>query len=371
MYTFNAKFLVLSRTRAQIFPMAKLDLVQHLKLQGPLFLSPMAGGPGTPELAAAVCNAGGLGALGVPYMKPPDIEKSTVRLRELTKHPFALNLFAPASEPTITTAALDRALKTTAKYRTELNLPTPTFAPPYAENFADQAAMVLKLKPAVLSFTFGRIPTELIKEFQKQKTLVIGTATTLQEALELQDDGVDAVCAQGFEAGGHRGIFDSKQDDPGIGVFELVHQCATKLQIPVIAAGGIMNAAGIAQALKAGAQVAQLGTAFLCCEEAGTSRAYRERLLAPHKKTKLTRAFSGRLARGLENRFMQEMDAQPEAILEFPAQNSFTRDMRNASAKLNNGDFLSLWAGTNVDLIRQTTAKDLVAEIFADLKKLN
>lgn len=203
----------------------------------------------------------------------------------------------------------------------------------------------MQLKPTVFSFVFGLLDSAYIKEAHKQGIYIIGTATSLIEAQALEDSGVDAITLQGIEAGGHRGIFDAYKADPEIKMLDLLKQCALKIKIPLIAAGGIMTSEHIRSALSNGAQAVQMGTAFLNCHEAGTSAPYRLALAGTHRETKTTRVFSGRLARGIPNRFMREMESQSaDSIMPFPAQNKFTRDLRNASSKRNSPEFLSLWS---------------------------
>jgi nitronate monooxygenase len=207
-----------------------------------------------------------------------------------------------------------------------------------------------------------------VQKCRSRGICTVGTATSLPEALALQEIGVDAVVAQGVEAGGHRGIFSARAEDPAIGTLALVRLMTARLNIPVIAAGGIMDGRGIAAAAALGADAAQLGTAFLACKESGISGAYRAALLNPEPKaTRITRSFSGRLARGLENRLMHEMEGKP--LLPFPAQNSLTQDIRRKAAELNRREFLSMWAGQAVDLIRPATAGDLVKELLAEYRK--
>ncbi|MFS4461037.1 NAD(P)H-dependent flavin oxidoreductase [Bdellovibrio sp. HCB2-146] len=344
------------------------SLTQQFQLRLPLFLAPMAGGPTTPELVAAVNEAGGLGFLGVAYMKPSEIESTIQRLRALSSRPFGVNLFIPSPDPILTREQIQNAVHATEKFRQELHLGEPHPQPPYSENFDQQFEVVLKNKPTTLSFTFGLLAKEYIQECKKQKLHTIGTATTLEEAQMIADSGVDAIVLQGFEGGGHRGIFDTNVDDPNISALELTKMCAAKIKLPLITAGGIMNGRGIADAIKAGASAAQLGTAFLACTEAGTSKPYRDILLKNSPKiTRLTRAFSGRLARGIENRFMLEMQQHSDSILPWPAQNVFTRDLRKASAEQNSPDFLSLWAGTGVNSLRPMKAADLIETLLSEL----
>lgn len=350
--------------------MALLDVLHHLRLDGPVILAPLSGGPSTPALVAAVSNAGGLGSVGGAYLSPQALEAEIREVRSLTSRAFAVNLFIPAPDPPLTHVQISAAISATREYRDELGLPEPEVKAPFAENFEDQFAVVLRERPAAFSFTFGVLDREKVKVCREQGILTIGTATTLEEGIASEKSGVDAIVAQGTGAGGHRGIFSPAQEEPAISTLALTKLLAENLMIPVIAAGGIMDGQGIAAALGAGAQAAQLGTAFLACTEAGTSAPYRDALLRPGPKTtRLTRAFSGRIARGLENRFMREMDSSHAAILPYPAQNSFTRDIRRKSAASGKADFLSLWAGTSVDQIRAMDAASLVKTLFAETEQ--
>ncbi|RMX20795.1 nitronate monooxygenase [Legionella jordanis] len=338
---------------------------QHLGIKWPLILAPLGGGPSTPELVAAVTNSGGLGSFAAAYLPPGQIEEEVRRLRDLTSGPFAINLFAPSPPCRINPEQLKKALQITGKYRKELNLPEPNFAPPFAENFERQMDVILKIKPAVFSFTFGLVSPDIIRECRRLNILTMGTATTFEEGLALQNAGVNAVVAQGIEAGGHRGTFLKKQDSL-LGTFALT-RILSNLDIPVIAAGGIMDGQGIAAALALGADAVQLGTAFLLCKEAGTSTSYRQALLnSPHDSTRLTNAFSGRYARGIANRFMLEVEQDQDAILPFPLQNALTRDIRRKAAELQEPQFLSLWAGQGFKLIREMETEQLMHTLYSE-----
>ncbi|MCL9683863.1 NAD(P)H-dependent flavin oxidoreductase [Legionella maioricensis] len=342
-------------------PMLNTPFCKRLGLTWPLIQAPLGGGPSTPALVAAVSNEGALGSLGAAYLPPVDIEQTINHIKKLTPRPFGVNLFAPAQPLEINATQVNAALKVTHPFRQELALPEPLIQAPFEESFEEQMAVVLKCKPAVFSFTFGLIDKKIIKECRKQEIMTIGTATTLEEGIALQESGVDAVVVQGIEAGGHRGMFFADQQDSLMGTFILTRIMTHTLQIPVISSGGIMDGRSIAAVLTLGAQAAQLGTAFLLCDEAGTTPAYREALHhAQGNTTQLTRAFSGRWARGIKNRFMIEMEKQERSILPFPAQNAFTRDIRKKAAELGRSEFLSLWAGQGVELIRKMKAKELV-----------
>ncbi|WP_104668827.1 NAD(P)H-dependent flavin oxidoreductase [Ensifer adhaerens] len=333
-----------------------------LGLRHPLIVAPMAGGPSSPALVAASSSAGALGSIGAAYSSPAAIEEFAQNVRAHTDRPFAINLFIQHPQPEVDAATLERAISATAKYRAELGLPAPEFAAPYEEDFDRQFEAVLRARPAVLSFVFGVLSAEHMRAARKAGMLIIGTATTPEEALALEDSGVDAITLQGYEAGGHRGIFDPSAEDGEIGLEDLLARSLKKVKVPLIAAGAIMTASDIRSILARGASAVQMGTAFLATSEAGTSAPYRAALGGAERNTRTTRAFSGRFARGVENRFMNEVDAG--AVMPFPAQNKFTRDIRAASTAKGSPDFLSLWSGTGSGDLWQGPASDLIARLF-------
>ena len=341
------------------------DAFRKLGMKYPLVVAPMAGGPSSPQLVAAASDAGALGSAGLAYSNPGQIEDFAAKVRQRTDRPFAINLFIPRPTPQIQPHAISRAIAATASYRSELGLATAQLSEPFEEDFDAQFEAVLRVRPAAFSFVFGLLPAEHRRAARQAGMVLIGTATTQQEAQALEESGVDAITLQGFEAGGHRGIFDPEAPDTELGIRELLTQSMARVRVPLIAAGGLMTAADIQVALVAGAKAVQMGTAFLTSTEAGTAAPYRAKLLDPARKTRTTRVFSGRLARGIENRFMQEMSAEVDAILPFPAQNKFTRDIRSASAAVGSADFLSLWAGTGEGDLWQGPAADLIEHLFS------
>lgn len=328
----------------------------------PIFQAPMAGGVTTPEMAAAVSNAGGLGSLASAYSTPQAIADDIARVRALTARPFAVNLFAFEIPP------LDRdpapMLARLAAYHGELGLPAPALPERPGERFAEQAAAVLAARVPVFTFAFGIPAPDLLAPFRAAGTLLAGTATTAREAELLEAAGVDAVILQGAEAGAHRGTFAGPFEESMVPVMALVREAARAVRLPVVAAGGIMDGSGIRAALAAGAAAVQMGTAFIPCPESAASEAYKRAVLAAAEDTTaVTRAFSGRPARGLRNRFMEEVDAHPEEILPYPWQNAATRPLRAAAGRAGRPEFLSLWAGQNARLARQMPAGELVATL--------
>jgi nitronate monooxygenase len=341
----------------------RTDLTQRLGTSVPIIQAPMAGGGDTVELVAAVSNAGGLGSIGAAYLTPDEIVERGRAVRASTSRPFAINLFAPQPVPDVRPDAVERAREAVAEYYGELGLTPPVVSPP-ATSFDDQLAASLESGAAVFSFTFGLLPAEAVAAIKRRGMVLMGTATTVVEAQALTALGVDAVVAQGSEAGGHRGTFLGDFDRALIGTIALVPQICDAVDVPVVASGGIMDGRGIAAALALGASAAQLGTAFLVCEEAGISEAYREAILsASEDATSLTRAFSGKPARGIANRFLTGMAQREDAILPFPIQNGLTRPLRNEAAKRNRADYLSLWAGQGVRLARRKKARALMEEL--------
>jgi nitronate monooxygenase len=338
--------------------------MKTLGLRIPLIVAPMAAGPSTVALVAESSRAGALGSIGAAYSTPAAIEEFAASVRARTDKPFAINLFLPHPPPAISSRELEKAIGASANYRTELGLPEPKLVPPYEEDFSAQFEAVLRIKPAVLSTVFGLLDAQYLQAAKRARLFVIGTATSFEEARAQEESGADAVVLQGVEAGGHRGIFDPNAEDPKVSMLDLLHACVGKLGIPLIAAGGIMNQQDIRTALGQGAAAVQIGTAFLACEEAGTSAPYKAKLLETQRTTKTTRVFSGRLARGIENRFMREMDARPDAVLPFPAQNKFTRDLRTASAARGSAEFLSLWSGSGEGALWQGPIAEAIETLF-------
>ena len=347
---------------------ASADFLQILKFQHPIIQAPLAGGGDTPALVAAVSKAGGLGFIGAGYLSPEQITQAASDVKGKTTRPFGINLFAPTA-PASSSISPAVAIRRVAPYFSELGLPAPSLPAATSFTFADQLAASLESGASVFSFTFGVLPPEAMQALKQKKFFIMGTATTVNEAIELEKAGVNAVVTQGSEAGGHRGTFLGDFGAGMIGTISLVPQIVDAVRVPVIASGGIMDGRGIAAALALGASAVQLGTAFLTCNESGVPEAYREAILhALEDGTRITRAFSGRPARGIVNRFMTEVEAGDggASILPFPLQNALTRPLRTAAAKGGRAEFLSLWAGQGVRLARRQSASELVARLVKE-----
>jgi nitronate monooxygenase len=343
------------------------DFYQH-----PLIQAPMAGGATTPELVAAVSNAGGIGSLAAPLLSPQTIIEQSAKVRALTSRPFALNLFVlrtpqPADEDVARAIELLRPVWETLGWDT---LPRPA---KWCEDFDAQFEALLQVRPAIASFTFDVLDAQRVARLHAAGIFVIGTATNVAEAKAWEAAGADAVCAQGIEAGGHRGTFIGPQNDTP-GTFVLVPSIVDAVKLPVIAAGGIMDGRGIAAALALGAQAVQMGTAFLTTDESGIHQAYKERLLAAASAparavTCLTRAFSGRYARGLVNRFIDTMRAVEEQVPAYPVQNALTGGIRAQAGKIDETELMSLWAGQGVGMVRAMPAARLVETLVAEWRQ--
>jgi len=342
------------------------ELLKLLGIEHPIIQGPMGGGPSTPELVAAVSNAGGLGSLGAAYLTPDQITDAIRRIRALSSRPFNVNLFAGGWN---TNHDFDAGpmLEMLSEVHEKLGLPTPAAPKPVPDPFPAQLEAVLDARPPIFSFTFGIPDPGAMSRLKSEGIIVLGTATTVKEAQELEQANVDAIVAQGAEAGAHRGTFLDSFESSMIPTLDLVRATASAVKLPIIATGGIMDGHDIVAALNAGASAAQLGTAFLPCPESGASDVYKRAILAAKDDTTIvTRAFSGRPARGLSNAFMASVDGT-ELILPYPLQNALTRPMRTAAAQKGLPDYLSLWAGQGVARARAMPAGELVALLVQEM----
>ncbi len=325
---------------------------ERFGLRLPLVQAPMAGAT-TPAMVAAASNAGALGSLGAAAFEPARLEAEVAAIRAATDRPFAVNLFVlPESAPDADTVA--RALAAIDPLNAALGLPPGVAPARFAPDFRAQLDTLVALRVPVASFTFGLLDAADVARLKAAGTYVIGTATHVAEGLAWRAAGADALSAQGAEAGGHRGTFIGAAEDALIGTMALVPQLVDATGLPVIAAGGIMDGRGIAAALALGAQAAQLGTAFLTCTESPIAAAWKARLLASaDTSTMVTRAITGRHARGLRNTLMARLGERAGDVAPYPVQNALTQPLRQAAARANDGDYLSLWAGQGAPLARR------------------
>jgi nitronate monooxygenase len=344
-------------------------LTAALGIELPVIQAPMAGGATTPELVAAVSNAGGLGSYAAAMLSPEAMAEGMARIRELTDRPFGVNLFV-LDTPNPAPAELISAQARLAPYRAALGLESVGAMPErFCEDNHAQIETLIGLAPQVASFTFGVLDSATVARFRAAGSLVVGTATTVAEALAWEEAGADAVCMQGSEAGGHRGTFLGDFEQSSIGLMALLPQAAAALRVPLIAAGGIMDGRGIAAALMLGAQAAQLGTAFLCCPESGIHATWKAAIReVGDDATRLTRVFSGRQARGIVNAFMDELREDESAVPAYPVQNALTGEIRRAATAQGRTEFMSLWAGQGAGLARELSAAQLVGVLADELR---
>jgi nitronate monooxygenase len=321
-----------------------------LNIEHPIVQGPFGGGLSSVALAAAVSEGGGLGSYGAHVLTPDAITRLVNELKAATRRPFAVNLWVPlegerSALPDRTAFSAHAARL--RSYYDDLGAAAPAYEAVEAlPDFNDQVDALLAAAPPVISFVMGIPPRRVVEEAHRRGIALIGTATTVDEAIALEDAGLDAIVASGSDAGGHRGTFLEPVRESLVGTFSLVPQIADAVTVPVIAAGGIADGRGIRAALTLGADAVQIGTAFLVTRESGASSTHKRQLGTPAARTTvLTRLFSGRTARGIANRFVREMAAHEDAVPPYPVQNALMRPIRQAAAAQERPEYMSLWAG--------------------------
>lgn len=319
-------------------------------IQGPL------GGLSSQKLTAAVSNFGGLGSFGAHGLAPKAIENVIAEIRALTSKPFAINLWVSMEDEGAFSSgkeAFAKSLSALAGHIERLGGSLPAYAPYAPIRFEDQARTLLDAKVPVFSFIAGIPPKEILDECRAKKIVLIGAATTPEEALALQEAEVDVIVASGFEAGGHRGSFLRSAEDSLTGTFSLVPQVADSVDVPVVAAGGIADARGIVAAFALGAEGVQIGTAFLGSKESGASPLHRAALLGGKAgRTAFTKGFTGRLARGIKNQLMDELNQPGVEILPYPLQRALVKNLTGLAEKAGRAELTQMWAGQSANLSR-------------------
>jgi nitronate monooxygenase len=328
----------------------------------PIIQAPMAGGPTTPELVSAVSKAGGLGSIGAGYLSPESLQEAIRATRQHTDSPFSINLFAEPdgsglAEPS---AEVKEHLSEFAK---KLGVTDLSFQPEVRSVLDEHVSVCCDERVPVVSVTFGLLSPDQCQRLKSAGAKLIATATTTGEACIVEQNGYDAVVLQGFEAGAHRGSF-TPEAGQGVGLLPLMSQASRVLRIPFIASGGIMDGQAIAACLLMGASAVQMGTAFLTTDESGADLAWKDRIVsASDSDTVLTRAFSGKLARGLRNEFINTLEPIENGAARYPVQNQITNPIRAAAKKARNTEFMSLWCGQAARLSRRTSAADLLRQL--------
>lgn len=337
----------------------KTKVSEILKIEYPILQGPFGGGISSPELVAAVSNTGGLGGYGAYQLTPQEIEELNVKIKSKTNKPYAINLWVSDADDqdSLTEDYYQKVVESFRPYFDYLNVEIPPIPAKFASRFEQQVEVLLRNRPPVFSFVFGIPAPEIINECKKLGIKTIGTATTLEEALALEESQVDLIVASGFEAGGHRPSFLQSAETSLHGTFALVQLLAKNLKTPIIAAGGITDAESIKAAFKLGASAVQIGTGFLVCEESNINEVYRKKLASiDAQKTTLTKIFTGRLARGIVSEISElEIRDRPN-ILPFPLQTTFMSVLRRAAIEQNRGDLITFWAGQSASLVKRQTA---------------
>jgi nitronate monooxygenase len=349
------------------------EFTRRLGLDAPIVQGPFGNGFSATDLVVAVSEGGGLGSFGIHHLDGAGIREVTAQIRARTRRPFALNLWIPLGNrsPGLTDAQWNAACELLRPYFVELGVPLPARPARFGPDFEEQIATLIELAPPVFSFVFGVPSSEVLEKCRRAGILTAGTATTPAEAKLLADAGVDCVVATGFEAGGHRVSFLREPEECLTGTLALVPQVVDTVKVPVIAAGGMADGRGIAAALKLGAAGAQIGTAFLACEESNAPPLHREKLFSEAaRRTALTRAFSGRLARGIHNEFIEAMRGKEAAFAPYPVQGWLTSRLRPAALAAGRADLVSLWSGQGAALLRHRRAAPLLQFLVEDTARV-
>jgi nitronate monooxygenase len=344
----------------------------RLGLEWPIVQGPFGGGYSSVALAAAVSNGGGLGSFGAVALSPAQITDTVAALRAATPRPFAVNLWVPlpGEDAAISAEDFARAAARLAPYYARLGLEPPPF-PVRVERFGDQVAALLEARPPVMSFIMGVPPRAVLDEARRQGIVTIGTATTVEEAVLLDEAGVELIVASGSDAGGHRGAFARPAAESIVGTFSLVPQVVDAVRAPVIAAGGIADGRGVVAALALGAAGVQVGTAFLVSPESAAPAVHKALLGTPAARdTLLTRVFSGRLARGIRNELARRLAPDEDHVPPYPVQSYLTAPLRSAAAAAEDRDHLALWAGQAAALARAQPAAEILARLVAEVDAL-
>jgi nitronate monooxygenase len=343
------------------------ELTRRLALDVPIVQGPFGGGLSAVDLVVAVSEGGGLGSFGVHHLEPAGIRDVAAQIRARTRRAFALNLWIPlrdSDDPKLTDAQWRAACELLRPYFDQLGVAVPERPARFSPRYEEQVEALLELKPAVFSFVFGVPSPRVLERCRSAGITTLGAATTPAEAKLLADAGVDVVVATGFEAGGHRVSFLAEPETCLTGTMALVPQVVDCVNVPVLAAGGIADGRGVAAALKLGASAAQLGTAFLACEESNAAPLHREQLFsAAAQRTTLTRAFTGRLARSIHNDFIDALAGRTDQLPPYPVQNWLTAQFRRAALAAGRTDVISLWSGQGAPLLKERRATQLLQSL--------
>jgi nitronate monooxygenase len=344
-------------------------VARRLRLDAPIIQGPFGSGHSSVDLVVAVSDRGGLGSFGVHHLCAAGIRDVAAKIRARTARSFALNLWIPFQEsddPPVTDAQWNAAIDLLRPWFEELRVSVPDRPARFMPRYDEQVETLLELAPAAFSFVFGVPGGGVLERCRSAGIATIGAATIPEEAKLLADAGVDMIVATGMEAGGHRPSFLREAGDCLTGTIALVPQVVDTVRVPVIAAGGIADARGVAAAMKSGASAAQIGTAFLACEESNAAPLHRQMLFSERaRRTTLTRAFTGRLARSIHNEFIEKLRGSEALLPPYPVQGWLTGKLREAALKAGRADVVSLWSGQGAPLLKHHRARDLFESLVA------
>ncbi|BFM14776.1 nitronate monooxygenase [Maricurvus nonylphenolicus] len=348
---------------------------ERLNIQYPIIQGPFGGGLSTLELLTIVSNSGGMGSYGAHILAPDDIIALVAAARQRTDKAFNINLWVSDHDAhglDLDPASFERYLKLFKPFYDQLGVEYPDYPQNISQRFEEQVEAVIEAAPPVLSFVFG-IPDKKVLQACKQRDIItMGAATTFDEARAITEAGIDIVLATGFEAGGHRVAFLKPAEQSLVGTYTLVRQIDHSLDVPLIAAGGIADARGIAAIQTAGAHAVQMGTAFLACRESGTSDEHKQVLFSDKAhNTVLSRNYTGRLARFIPDEFIEAIDKTEGLPLPFPLHSFFVAPIKAAAKAAGNAGFSSHYAGQGAPLLKHRDADALMSALVEELDCLN
>lgn len=351
----------------------KTKASELIGIEYPILQGPFGGGLSTPELVATVSNMGGLGGYGAYSISPAEIYAIDQQIKSLTNKPYNLNLWVSDTDAPSGSVSDEQFEKTKTLFKPyfdDLGVEFPS-KPDFKSRFENQVQVILDVKPKVFSFVFGIPSADILEEARKRGILLVGNATTLDEAIALENAGVDAIVASGFEAGGHRPSFLESAELSTTGSFVLTQLIREKVKLPVIAAGGIATGKGMAAAFALGADAVQIGTAFLATEESGALPEHREALFSEAaKQTILTRAYTGRLGRGITTQLAKKVRGKEQELLPFPLQTAFMSTLRKSALAQNKHDLVLFWSGQIAPILKHRKAAELMKALIEETGKL-
>lgn len=353
----------------------KTKFTKLIGIDYPIVQGPFGGGLSSVNLTSTVSNAGGLGSFGGQPLSSKEIIETCNEIRKSTNKPFNINLWVNDRDARLASFGDDDYKKLTELFRpyfNELGLPMPERPTNLGAQFEEQIEAIYEAKPAIFSFVYGIPSSEILENCRRLGIKTVGAATTVDEAIALENAGVDAIVATGFEAGGHRVSFLRSAEDSLTGTFSLIPQVADHVKIPIIAAGGIADARGIKAALALGADAVQMGTAFLATVQSNASQNHKDKLFTSEAKyTTLTKVFTGRLSRGMKNRLTEELKNHEDLFAPYPLQSKFMGLLKAYPATADsNPEFKSYWAGQSASLLKHRDAKRLIETLINEMNRI-